>query len=137
VAQHIDLVPTILDLLGLPVPAGVEGTSLLASGGEGPIGYRPAFSYLDLDGITEQSVTTASWKLIRRGPVGDPSAARALYDDAMGEAVDAAEEHPIVARYLESLARAHAALHPASGPPPQGVLGEEVKERLRALGYLR
>ncbi len=136
-AQHIDLVPTILDVLGLPVPPGVEGTSLLASRGDGPIGERPAFSYLDLDGIKEQSVTTGSWKLIRRGAEGGPQGPRELYSKEGAETANVADQHPILTAYLTSLLSAHARQHPREPPPRQGVLSDELKERLRALGYMR
>ena len=62
-AQTVDLMPTILDLVGLPVPADVEGRSLVDNiGGSGPT-PRPALAVGSETSIA--SVRLGRYKLIR------------------------------------------------------------------------
>ena len=75
-AQHIDIVPTVLEALGLPPQPGLEGRSLrwvAASDQDGEPGERRIFSHLDLDQVTERahspvrnlvSVVEPQWKLV-------------------------------------------------------------------------
>ncbi len=73
-AQQVDVMPTILELLGLPVPQGLQGTSLLpfikgnAAGGSRPVfcetvlgGYQ---STEEMKKIRLRCIRTKRWKLI-------------------------------------------------------------------------
>ncbi|HYH46410.1 MAG TPA: sulfatase, partial [Thermoanaerobaculia bacterium] len=142
-AQHVDLLPTLLAALGLPAPAGVEGRNLLArlgesdGEGEGETAWDPAvYSELDLDGRTGTAVTTPVWRLIdRRGP----TAAVLLYArrEDPRERRDLARARPVEAGFLRSLLRARALLPGRTLTPGTGRIDEAMREQLRALGYLR
>jgi choline-sulfatase len=150
-AQHVDLLPTLLAALGLPAPAGVEGRNLLAhlpasgdagdagegSGRAGETAWDPAvYSDLDLDGRTGTAVTTPVWRFIdRRGP----TAAALLYARRQDprERRDLARARPVEAGFLRSLLRARALLPGRTLTPGTGRIDEAMREQLRALGYLR
>jgi choline-sulfatase len=136
-AQLVDVLPTILDCLGLPKPPEVEGRSLLdPSAGSGSPEGDPVFSYLDLDSRKVQSVTEGHWKLIRRGAADETQPVLELYDLESGERADLRQRHPAAAARLRAVLENEAARHPRRPPPPQAVLSGEVTEELRALGYL-
>ena len=73
-AQQIDIMPTILDMLGLPVPEGLHGYSLLPSiQGKPANNSRPVFcetilggfqSTKEMEDIRLRCVRTNEWKLI-------------------------------------------------------------------------
>ena len=137
-AQLLDVLPTILECLGLPRPPGVEGRSLLEPPpGNGPAGGDRVFSYLDLDTRKVQSVTEGSWKLIRRGAADEAQPILELYDLARGERADLGQRQPAMAARLRAVLENEAARHPRRPPPPQAVLSDEVTAELRALGYLQ
>jgi arylsulfatase A-like enzyme len=139
-AQHIDIAPTILDYLGLPVPRIMEGRSLLglldAREGRDPP-PAPAFSFVDLEGRPHLAVVEGEWKLIRRleAPLGILTTLFHRRDDP-AETVNLAMEHPIRTRYLERLldARTSAASLLTTS---EAELDEETERALRALGYLQ
>ena len=127
----LDLLPTILDTVGLPVPAEIDGRSLVAP----PPAARPVFSETSR-GRDLRAVIDGPHKLIRdlRGGIelydleADP---RETANLAGGGA--AAIETALRAE-LESWRLAHRA---GSGPSPSRVeLTEEERARLRSLGYL-
>jgi arylsulfatase A-like enzyme len=138
-AQLLDLLPTVLDAVGLPLPPGLEGRSLLRPPPAGaPPGGKGILSYLDLDGRKVQSVTEDRWKLIREGAVDAPRPRLGLYDlEEGGETRDVRAQHPVLAGQLASQLEAEAARRPRTPPPPQAALPVDVVERLRALGYIR
>jgi arylsulfatase A-like enzyme len=81
--EEIDVLPTILELLGLPAPAGIQGKSLLPTTGGGKAAVFAEFP-------TIQAVRTRDWKLVRylRSPAGelydmnnDPQELYNLWDD--------------------------------------------------------
>ncbi len=131
-----DLVPTLLELLGEPVPADLDGRSLApAIASPGRRGGDPVHAHLDLDGRRFDAAIEGEFKLIRRLPAGP--AGRRLFDLAAdpGEQRDLADERRVTAGWLESLLLARSR--------PRGVLAaaeatpdEELAERLRALGYV-
>ncbi|HEV8629872.1 MAG TPA: sulfatase [Thermoanaerobaculia bacterium] len=153
--EIIDVMPTILDLAGLPVPREAQGRSLRALLGDArakPWRNRPAFTEknrtfepvgapppLDTETFT---VVDGDWKLVhntvrpRGGPEFELYATRwDPYDQR-----DMAAEHPeVVARLAQELADWHAkalaARHPAEAATAR--LAPEELERLRALGYVQ
>ncbi len=81
-AQQVDIVPTVCELVGLPVPAGVQGRSLApAMRAEPFVGEVPAFAETvqggyqakeDMKTTWLRSVRTPGWKLIHTtSPAGD------------------------------------------------------------------
>ena len=138
-AQLLDVLPTVLDCAGLPLPPALEGRSLLRPRpAEAPPGGDGILSYLDLDGLKVQSVTEDRWKLVHNGALDAPRPRFDLYDIGEGrETNDVRGRHPVLAAYLASQLEAAAARRPHTPPPPQAVLPAEVVERLKALGYIR
>jgi len=71
--QHEDIAPTILELLGLPVPKHVQGVSFAGALTE-PTACARTHSFFELGGPHEQQVTgvsDGSWKLLNYASVGD------------------------------------------------------------------
>src|SRR3954469_17732096 len=137
--QQIDVTPTILDLLGLPVPPVVEGRSLAPwILGQAPEddAEEEAYSWLDQHGFRAASVTTPAWRMIEDRA---PNAGRSLSDPHAdpGEHRDLADQRAVRTGYL----RAHllAAERRRKGALQAGtaVLDEELRKELQALGYLR
>jgi arylsulfatase A-like enzyme/Flp pilus assembly protein TadD len=132
----VDLMPTVLELLGAPAPAGVQGVSLMPAARGQRLGllalsesWYPRFHY----GWSELvAIQDERFKLIR-------APRRELYDVGRdpGERADLAASEPAradaLARALEQfVARIGEADAPAA---PQSV-DPETAERLEALGYL-
>ncbi|MFY9824222.1 MAG: sulfatase, partial [Thermoanaerobaculia bacterium] len=137
-AQQVDVVPTILDALGLQVPAGLEGQSLLARGdGEPGTDPRdtPSFSWLEEISLRSAAVTTPEWRLIeKRFPVPGIF----LYDRRAdpAELHDLAGESPVRVGYLQAQLRAVERSRPGNFRRPT-TLDPEMQKQLKALGYMR
>jgi choline-sulfatase len=135
-AQQVDVVPTILDALGLQVAAGLEGRSLLR--GDGEPGTDPqdtlSFSWLEEISLRSAAVTTPEWRLIeKRFPIPGSF----LYDRRAdpGELHNLAGERPVQAGYLRAQLRAmersrKGNLHETTTVDP------EMQKQLKALGYM-
>jgi arylsulfatase A-like enzyme len=126
-AQHVDVLPTILTAAGVSLPPEVDGTPLL-----GADRGRDAHTSLRLAGRALDAVATTEWKVIR--DLGRPRPRRfeayRLGDDP-GEHRDVAAEAPdLVARGRERIRLRDAGF--TRGPR----VPEERVERLRALGYV-
>ncbi len=129
-AQLIDVLPTVLDLLGLEVPAGLDGRSLFGAAQAS----RPAFASLVLDGASLHAVWGFPWKLVRDLRTGESSLYRV---DGASEV--AAPRDPEASGLREALGgELDAYLARSGGPSRQAAPGlpEDVKDALRALGYL-
>lgn len=129
--QNIDVVPTVLDLLHIPIPDGVQGSSLLSSfRGKAPSDL--AFS--EMEGV---AVQRGRWKLWER-----PSGRKSLYDLSSdpGEREDLARSMPETLLSLEAQMGtwvADLANPPAPAVPHEEVILDSVAvEQLRSLGYL-
>jgi arylsulfatase A-like enzyme len=152
---HADLMPTLLELLGLPVPAGLSGRSLrgLLAGGSGELEARPVFSeaWATFQPGAEGGRAFEPPSLaVRRGGrklarYRFPDGIRyELYDLAAdpGERTDLSRAEPEEADALRSLLEAHEreASRQAglAAPAPEGppALDADREEKLRALGYL-
>jgi arylsulfatase A-like enzyme len=134
-ARQVDVMPTLLELAGLPVPAGLDGASLLpALAGAGPRAPVAARSHLHLEGAPQSAVTTSRHRLI---VITHPDGRRIarLYDRRRdpAERRDLAAALPITARYLQSVLRWPTGAGAATAAPP---LDPEDAEQLRALGYV-
>ena len=143
-----DVMPTVLDLLGLEVPEEVQGVSLVPylerprRGGEG----RPAFSEYGESRI--HTVISGNWKLIANPDGYRPECLAGFPDyayeiepvelynlaDDPNERVNLAASHPRRVAELEALIQARFATL-VEGREGQE-LPEDLKEELRALGYV-
>jgi arylsulfatase A-like enzyme len=140
-AQQIDVLPTILWYLDLPVQRGIEGKSLLphALNGEEQDGASPIFATLDLDERVMQSVTVDGLKLIQTLAYDQPKPQFELYDVRADrqELTDLARERPIAVGYLSHLLRERRARMSPTSTRNQGAIGADVEQNLRALGYIQ
>ena len=136
--QSIDLLPTILDLMRVPAPAGIQGVSLVPLLRGGDLS-RPEETFAErrrYEAAEEVfSVRSARWKYIVSSPGGE-----ALYDLAgdPGELKDVAKDRPDeVRRFRERLDRWKSRIPEAADEKGRGGLREGVRERLEALGYMQ
>jgi len=135
--RQIDVLPTVLELVGLPRPAALPGRSLVPAMRGEPMDPVGALSELDIYDLRFDSWRTAKWKLIRPGAGGTPR----LYDLAAdpGETTDVAPQHPDVTAALEAelerareLGRERARLF---GSARELTLTPGIQGDLEALGY--
>jgi len=131
-----DIVPTVLDMVGLPVPAELEGQSLvpLAGGKEGrdretyieTFYPRENYGWSELVGLV-----SGDWKYIR-APKPELYNLRTDPAETRNEAGSAGKIVASLDRKVEDLVRKSAGL--AAGP--NRPLTAEEQERLRSLGYV-
>lgn len=135
-AMLVDVVPTVLELVGAPPHAGAAGQSLVAAAGAAPARRPQAYAELLYRYGAARTVVDGGDKLIemRRGDDGR----RELYDLArdFSERRDRAAQEParadVLARDLDETRR-RAELGRAATTPAR--VGAEQAERLQALGY--
>jgi tetratricopeptide (TPR) repeat protein len=157
-ARLVDVTPTVLDLVGLPVPAGLDGASLLPliaheaasapvgaassptgpTGSDegpdalvGPVSYAETYYPRFHHGWSELVlVETDRWRSIR-APRPE------LYDRSVDpkELDNVYERHGAVAATLAAQLEKMSLLNPGGAPKPAAVDAEAL-ERLRALGYV-
>jgi arylsulfatase A-like enzyme len=143
-----DVMPTILDAIGLPVPSGLDGVSLMpaieqghdlalhayAESGREFLGIDPE---LKLPGIAgkERMLRDRRWKIVYRHDGTQPT--YRLYDLEAdpGETRDMSAGHPAVAADLRAKLDA---LIATDANPTKGdtAVGAEETEKLRQLGYV-
>lgn len=140
---NIDVAPTLLDLLDVPRPGTFEGLSRVAAmrvkGGAAPDeGVGVIFAQTGLNDAAPDrdwlAILSGRWKYIRDRRSGT----QALYDRARdgGEQHDAAAANPDV--LLLFVRRSDAFTTGRRTAPAAGVaLDTELRDRLRALGYLK
>jgi arylsulfatase A-like enzyme len=146
--QLVDVMPTILDLVGLPLPAGLDGRSLAPRLRGAALEERPAFAEMrgargecrrigEPPGCDRESlaVQTRRFKLIA-SPEPPGEALYDLQDDPL-ETRDVSSLHPDeLARHRALLEQYRAAAGaPREAAPPVEVEGL-LRDQLRALGYV-
>jgi len=137
-AQQVDLLPTVLAVLGLDIPPQAEGRDLIAALDRGE-GGRPAqgFSYFDRRSRKGVSVVDGDWKMIQIRLQDQPLPASELYNIARdpGERFDLATAQLEVLGYMRSVLDLHesAATGLAAG---ESEIDDELRRELQALGYL-
>jgi arylsulfatase A-like enzyme/Flp pilus assembly protein TadD len=130
-AGHIDLVPTVLDVLGLPPDTTLPGRSLrLAATGDAdtrPIYLEAMDGWLTAGAAPAVAIVEDGWKLVAT-PIPE------LYDLAAdpGETRNAIAGSPARARRLRADLPALAA---GAGTAARVAVTPEVEARLRSLGY--
>lgn len=141
----VDLYPTLLDLLGVPLERATHGRSLrpLLEGRQ--LEERPAFAEnTNIERFERKSLRTRAYKLVHSYPkkkAGPKAAERIeLYDlraDA-GELRDLADEQVEIRRVLED--RLRAIVNGTGNQTPEAAAPEELdpdlRRRLEALGYI-
>ena len=156
--HHVDIAPTILDALGLPVPPGTHGRSLvpILDGVEVFDSHRPQFSVarpepgrvagleatLSVDGMVS-SIRSWPYKLIEYPVESTGSGEDTFVYQLFKLDDDPAELDDLSARAGDILERLRAELRAWQletgtaeiGPVPE--LDPETEERLRSLGYTR
>ena len=133
--QHIDLMPTVLDLCGIEAPVELPGAVLLdASGAVEVKADRTIFAYLDYWGKTGATALRDGWKLIE--PLSaDFGSTIELYrhDEDRIEANDLAITSPVRSGWL--LAQLQIALR-GQGASLTTEVDPETRAQLEALGYM-
>jgi arylsulfatase A-like enzyme len=136
--RHVDLVPTLADLAGIPIPEGLDGRSLRPLMEGGVLPEEPAYMEavgVKLEGKRIVGARRPDWKLLKpgagrpalyrlNGGAGEPDEKHNLYT-----------RHPEVARELERYIQEVSASTVASS----GMSREEeatVEKHLKDLGYL-
>jgi arylsulfatase A-like enzyme len=132
----VDVVPTVLDLLGLPPVAELPGRSLVPLAWEGATGMEVAFGEF-LEG--QRAAVGSRYKLIQRGysPV--------LFDlsEDPEELRSVAALRPVALRTMATALSRHLATlegrdrpRPRIRPAPDAGIDDELEQQLRALGYM-
>lgn len=130
-AQHVDLLPTVLAAAGLPPASGLPGRDLF-----GPPGEREpaAFSHLSYRGREGMSVVAGGWKRIE--PWSRKLGRRPMLYRKGDESLDLAARNPVRNGFLGSLLRAEMLRGRQGLRPEPADMDEEARRQLEALGYL-
>ncbi len=121
----IDIAPTLLSILGIPIPSGFSGSAVDL---EGRAARHAPWSIAGLDGVANEiAVRTSSWKWYT-GRLYD------LRQDPR-ETVDVSGRHPDVTELLEGKLADIARSRPQAESTPVEV-DRTLAERLEALGYV-
>lgn len=141
--RNIDIAPTVLDLVGVPIPAGFEGESLLPLiEADAPEPDRITFADLG-DPILRNvparqvSVNDGAWSLARNL---DDEGQEYLFERALDPMEDAnlIDLEPAQAERLRGLLDAHLAVKAREGTRVEDVsIDPDIAEALRAVGYLQ
>jgi arylsulfatase A-like enzyme/tetratricopeptide (TPR) repeat protein len=134
----VDILPTLLEIIGLPVPEEIEGTSLVPildgaerSEREG-LYAETLYPYYAFEWSPLHAWRTREWKYVD-APMPE------LYDvpNDPGERRNLAAERPELASRLQGRLDAYRiGVSAGLAIPAEGAAGSEVEERLRSLGYV-
>jgi arylsulfatase A-like enzyme len=135
IARQIDLVPTLLEVVGLPTPGDLDGRSLLPAIGGQVDQHAPSLAFVDLNGFEAQSLEEGEWKLIE---ALRPTAELSLFArNDPGEIHDLARAEPILAGWLAARLRtevARARTRVVESATTE--IDPEREAQLRAMGYV-
>jgi arylsulfatase A-like enzyme len=139
VSRQIDVLPTLLELLEIDTPAGLQGRSLVEMmlGGDDPAGSPPIFAEASLRAVKTvelRSYTRGNWKLIDPIVPEGPAQLFNLKEDP-------GETHDLAADRTEHATALHTEMVEFQNHLPLGArqtvpLSTEDKADLKALGYL-
>ncbi len=138
----VDVLPTVLALIGVDVPKGLPGRNLLAGGGGDA--ETPLFAELDLPGYRFQAVARGGHKLIwnldtdRRALYNLRDDPEERHDLAEGNAPLVEELSAVLAAFRAEAERTRRqyARDTAAAPALTADELESIVEKLRAMGYL-
>jgi len=127
--RSIDIAPTILDAIDVPLKSKVEGQSLMAWIEKGEREVLPAISQRDLPHRLPTSLRMPDFKIIQNQ----------IYDLANdpGETVNLRKERPEIFTALADMRQAILQQHPIEGSPGTAVTTPETEKTLRSLGYIK
>ncbi len=146
--RNVDVWPTLLDLLGLPVPQDADGRSLVpallaaARGAPAPDGEATGIAHLDVnwgqrgrEPAPTVAVSDAGLRYVRVPGAGAPF--EQLFDAAGDprELADRAGDDPEALARLRAVADDYLASPPRWGEAPRREIDELELNQLRALGY--
>jgi arylsulfatase A-like enzyme len=137
--ELLDIPPTILDMVGIPIPAEFEGqsfVSLFSAGSATPYDKRYALSAVAETrnyGDAKQSVRTSKWKYIFHPASGREE----LYDLERdpGEDDNVVDAHRDVAAKLRTFLQDPSLIEKLESPTAP-MVGPEDREILKELGYI-
>lgn len=140
----LDVTPTLLDLAGVPVPAGLDGRSLRALLGDtGEAVDLPPYFVTETyfrKPVDKQAVYAGPWTYHRNNDGQRGTDLRELQRAGVaerGRATNEREGHPDVAEALDAYLEEWLALHPKAEPTPfETSLSEDEVRQLKAIGYL-
>jgi arylsulfatase A-like enzyme len=149
-ARTIDIMSTILDLAGIPIPAGLQGVSLVSrtrEGGDRPV--PPAYSESGRNFYPEnrrqyiggiagkwRMLRTSRYKVIMIPKIPEPI--WEVYDlqADSGETVNLIDRLPEDAARLQATLLEFVAEDPGRNDREEPPLPDELREHLRSLGYV-
>jgi len=141
--QHVDLLPSLVDFVGLPEPQGIRGRSFLPIlvGSDGVRDEQASFAWLARQPESRllRSIILGSMKLILNEVADRPKDVMELYDldeDPL-ENDNLADRQPIAAGYLRALIDREDVSSAENEGVEEAVLDEDLEDNLRALGYLQ
>jgi arylsulfatase A-like enzyme len=140
---HVDLLPTVLEFLGVPVPEGLAGRSLVPLLNGGVLPARPVYAETLVPklerplGIEVRAWIEAPYKLTRtETPAGERVELYNLVADP-GELTDLSRsQEGVAARMGERLATERDRLENSAPTPESIVVDPATEARLKSLGYL-
>lgn len=136
-AQQIDVVPTLLTYLDIEVPAPVEGRNLLPliAGEAAPeLGDDVACSWMEVDDFVGGAVSAPDWRLQE---LSSPQVSRRLFSwSDLAEKTDLVRERPVAAGVLRAALAVCGQPKRGRLKETKGTIDDEVREQLRALGYI-
>lgn len=140
--RNIDIAPTLLDLAGVAIPEGFEGSSLvpLMFGPEPEVdrvSYASLRAHIMLDSKLQAAVNDGSWTLVRDLEEGGEEH---LFDLAVDPREDAniLDLEPDRADHMRKLLDTHERAGARAGVNREEVrIDPKIAERLRAVGYLQ
>ncbi len=141
--RNLDLVPTLLDLLGLPLPPGLDGVSLvpLLAGERSVPGLPSVFvAETHFDGTNKRAAWSRRWRYYRNldhWPGTAPEELQRAGSREIGKETSLLAEYPRVAARLAAALDAWERKHPAVPPTPldEDRVDPETIERLHSIGY--
>jgi arylsulfatase A-like enzyme len=147
IVQEIDILPTLLDLAGIPVPSYCPGSSLgrllLSPPSSGPPLHSEIFLETGVD-LNHKAIITGRWKIIHVGKNwSDDLREYELFDleEDPGEQVNLIGRNPVAAEYLKKRlsgwALAQKKLVDIGKEGVEKTLTEKEIRELKALGYIK
>ncbi|MEM6732866.1 MAG: sulfatase/phosphatase domain-containing protein, partial [Myxococcota bacterium] len=139
-AEHVDILPTLLDLVGVPAPEGLSGHSLMPRlRNSGDLPDQPAIAHVNLRQTVASSWYDGEWKLIAHHYDGTDGYPQLFYrPDDPSELDNLAWGDPERAFfYLSKLQRATRDVEKIGDEKVDpSMFGPEMREQMKALGYI-